>query len=449
MTKPVLQLFDLSSRVAIVTGGSRGLGLEMAEGLAEAGASLMLCARREQWLTPAIDAMRARGFRVEGSVCDVSNPQHVDNVVSTTIEKLGRIDILVNNAGVSWGEAPETMPLEQWKRVLDTNLTGAFLFSQAAGRHMLKARSGNIINVASVAGLRSSVKGPHYAGLRGEQGRPHGIDARAGGVVGTARHPRQRDRSRIFSFAPRRSGDRVSSSLRSRSAIRFLASAKRGSSKASQCFWRRTRRATSPDRSSPSMAARLSCDGGSVTERSPYAAKPWTAHYDYWVQPHMNYPRRPLGDILRLAAADVPDAPATAFLGARLTWAEIKDRSDKLATALARKGIGKGDRVGIMLPNCPQYLIAAFAILRIGGIVVNINPLYTPREIVVVAADSGMRLLITLDVLAPQALAVRDQTSIEAILITSAAEYSAGRGAVSGDRRNATAERRPGERQRS
>ena len=110
----------------------------------------------------------------------------------------------------------------------------------------------------------------------------------------------------------------------------------------------------------------------------------------------MNYPRRPLADILRLTAAAVPDSPATAFLGARLSWAEIRNRSDKLATALARKGIGKGDRVGIMLPNCPQYLIAAFAILRIGGIVVNINPLYTPREIIVVAVDSGMRLLLSL-----------------------------------------------------
>ena len=139
----------------------------------------------------------------------------------------------------------------------------------------------------------------------------------------------------------------------------------------------------------------------------------------------MNYPRRPLGDILRLTAADVPDRPATAFLGAHLTWAEIKERSDRLATALARFGIAKGDRVGIMLPNCPQYLIAAFAILRIGGIVVNVNPLYTPREIQVVAADSGMRVLIALDALAPQALSVRDQTSIEAILITSVAEYSA------------------------
>jgi long-chain acyl-CoA synthetase len=162
-----------------------------------------------------------------------------------------------------------------------------------------------------------------------------------------------------------------------------------------------------------------------VATRFPYAAKPWTAHYDYWVQAHMNYPRRPLADILRLAAADVPDRPATAFLGAQLTWTEIKNCSDKLATALARNGIVKGDRIGIMLPNCPQYLIAAFAILRIGAIVVNINPLYTPREIVVVAADSGMRLLITLDALGPNALSVRSQTSIETIIITSVAEYSA------------------------
>jgi len=164
---------------------------------------------------------------------------------------------------------------------------------------------------------------------------------------------------------------------------------------------------------------------GNVTDSSPYAARPWTAHYDYWVQPHMNYPRRPLGEILGLSAADVPDRPATAFLGAHLTWAEIKERSDRLATALARFGIAKGHRVGVMLPNCPQYVIAAFAILRIGGIVVNVNPLYTPREIAVVAVDSGMRLLITLDTLAPQAQAVRDQTAIEAILVTSVAEYSA------------------------
>ncbi len=153
--------------------------------------------------------------------------------------------------------------------------------------------------------------------------------------------------------------------------------------------------------------------------------KPWLRHLDYWVHPHLNYPRRPLTDILRIAAADVPDRPATAFLGAQLTYAEIKERSDRFATALARMGIVKGDRVGVMLPNCPQYLIVVFGILRVGAIVVNVNPLYTPREIAVVAIDSGMRLLVVLDLLAPAALAVRDQTAIESFIVTSAAEYSA------------------------
>jgi gluconate 5-dehydrogenase len=160
----VKDLFDLTGRVAIVTGGSRGLGFEIAEGLAEAGASLMLCARREQWLTPAIDEMRKRGVRVEGKLCDVTDPKQVEDVVSDTIAKFGKVDILINNAGVSWGERPEAMSLEQWKRVLDTNLTGAFLFAQTAGREMLEAKSGAIVNVASVAGLRSSTHGPHFAG---------------------------------------------------------------------------------------------------------------------------------------------------------------------------------------------------------------------------------------------------------------------------------------------
>jgi gluconate 5-dehydrogenase len=158
------QLFDLSGRVAIVTGGSRGLGEEMAEGLAEAGAALMLCARREAWLDPTADAFRARGFRVEATLCDVSAPAQVQAVVDRTMAAYGQIDILVNNAGVSWGEAPEQMPLDKWQKVIDTNLTGAFLFAQAAGREMLKRQYGRIINVASIAGLQASVKGPHYAG---------------------------------------------------------------------------------------------------------------------------------------------------------------------------------------------------------------------------------------------------------------------------------------------
>ena len=164
MTKSIQQLFDLTNRVAVVTGGSRGLGQEFAEGLAEAGASLMICARREQWLTPALEEMRARGFKIEGRVCDVTDPQQVESVIAATLEAYGRIDILINNAGISWGERPEAMSLDAWKKVLDTNLTGAFLFAQAAGREMLKARFGSIVNIASVAGLRSSTRGPYFAG---------------------------------------------------------------------------------------------------------------------------------------------------------------------------------------------------------------------------------------------------------------------------------------------
>jgi NAD(P)-dependent dehydrogenase (short-subunit alcohol dehydrogenase family) len=161
---PVIkELFDLSGRSAIVTGGSRGLGREIAEGLAEAGAALMLCARRAEWLTPTLQEMRAHGFRVEGLVADVSRPAEVQAVVDGAVAAFGKIDILINNAGVTWGEEPEAMPLEKWQKVIDVNLTGAFLFSQSAGREMLKRQYGRIINVASLAGLRSSVRGPHYA----------------------------------------------------------------------------------------------------------------------------------------------------------------------------------------------------------------------------------------------------------------------------------------------
>jgi len=135
----------------------------MAEGLAEAGASLMLCARREEWLTPTVTDMRARGFTVESVLCDVSKPADVQAVVDTTVSRFGKVDILVNNAGVTWAAEPETMPVEKWQKVIDINLTGAFLFSQAAGRDMLKRRWGRIINVASIAGLLASVHGPHYA----------------------------------------------------------------------------------------------------------------------------------------------------------------------------------------------------------------------------------------------------------------------------------------------
>lgn len=164
MAKHINELFDLSGRTAIVTGGSRGIGSEMAEALAEAGAGVMLCARRKEWLDAAVEKFASRGFEVDGRTCDVSQPEDVEVLIRETLARFGSIDILVNNAGVSWGAMPEEMTLEQWQKVIDVNLTGCFLMAQAAGRVMLEQGRGSIINIASIAGLTSSANGPFYAG---------------------------------------------------------------------------------------------------------------------------------------------------------------------------------------------------------------------------------------------------------------------------------------------
>lgn len=164
MQRHIRDLFDLTGRTAIVTGGSRGIGKQMAEGLAEAGADLMLCARRVEWLDETLPEFRGKGFRAEARLCDVSKAEEIQAVVGETIEKFGKIDILVNNAGISWGAMPEEMPLEKWQKVLDVNLTGCFLFAQAVGREMLKRESGSIINIASISGITSSANGPFYVG---------------------------------------------------------------------------------------------------------------------------------------------------------------------------------------------------------------------------------------------------------------------------------------------
>ncbi|HEX9960438.1 MAG TPA: SDR family NAD(P)-dependent oxidoreductase, partial [Pyrinomonadaceae bacterium] len=143
MTKHIRELFDLTNKTAIVTGGSRGIGKEMAEALAEAGASLMLCARRAEWLDETVAEFQAKNYNVAARLADVSKPEEIQAVVDETVEKFGRIDVLINNAGISWGAMPEDMPLNQWQKVIDVNLTGCFLFAQAVGREMLKRRSGS------------------------------------------------------------------------------------------------------------------------------------------------------------------------------------------------------------------------------------------------------------------------------------------------------------------
>ncbi len=149
----VKQLFDLTGRVVIVSGGSIGLGRQMAEGLAEMGATLVLCARKKERCQQAADELSARGVQTLAMACDVRDQVAIREVVDATMSRFGRIDILVNNAGVTWAAPVEEMTLEQWDKVLATNLTGTFLFSQAAGKAMLAQRSGKIINIASVAGL--------------------------------------------------------------------------------------------------------------------------------------------------------------------------------------------------------------------------------------------------------------------------------------------------------
>lgn len=170
------ELFRLDGQVAIVTGGSRGLGQEIAEGLGEAGAKVMIVARREQWLAESLGELRGMGLAAEGMLCDVSVPEQVQAVVERTMERFGQIDILVNNAGVTWGAKAEEMPLEKWRTVLDVNLTGTFLFCQAAGRHMIERRFGRIVNIASINGM--------YGGLLIKETHLAGYVASKAGVIG-------------------------------------------------------------------------------------------------------------------------------------------------------------------------------------------------------------------------------------------------------------------------
>ena len=148
----VRALFDLSGKAAIVTGGSRGLGLEIAEGLAEAGAAVTITGRRRQWLDPAESALRARGTDVLAVEADVADPAGVRRTVEATVARFGGIDILVNNAGLSWGAPSLEYPLDKWELTLAVNLTGVWLMSQAVAPHLIARGGGKIVNVSSMTG---------------------------------------------------------------------------------------------------------------------------------------------------------------------------------------------------------------------------------------------------------------------------------------------------------
>jgi NAD(P)-dependent dehydrogenase (short-subunit alcohol dehydrogenase family) len=149
-----VNLFDLDDKVAIVTGGGSGIGKQMAHGLAEAGAELVLCARKVERCEEAAAEMPTRALALP---CDVSDEESVSAMVARTVHEFGRVDILVNNAGTVWGAAPEDIPLKGWQKVVDVNLTGVFLCAQGVGRAMIeRGNGGKIVNIASVAGLHGA-----------------------------------------------------------------------------------------------------------------------------------------------------------------------------------------------------------------------------------------------------------------------------------------------------
>jgi NAD(P)-dependent dehydrogenase (short-subunit alcohol dehydrogenase family) len=153
----VQQLFDLTGKVAIVTGGATGLGRQIALAFAESGAGVVVCARNAERCVEAAAELERVGTRALGLGCDVRDPESIQSVVTRTIETFGRVDILVNNSGTSWGASPEDVPLAGWQKVIDVNLTGAFLFAQAVGRELIRqGDGGKIINIASVAAFRGA-----------------------------------------------------------------------------------------------------------------------------------------------------------------------------------------------------------------------------------------------------------------------------------------------------
>ncbi len=159
MSTPVTTLFDLSGKTALVTGGSRGLGFQIAESLGEAGARIMITSRKPEELEGAAAQLTSSGIDVQWVAADVSQPAEIHRVCDTAMSAFGHIDVLVNNAGATWAMPAEEHSLEAWDKIMGLNVRSVFLMSQAiANACMIERRQGRIINVASIAGLAGSTE---------------------------------------------------------------------------------------------------------------------------------------------------------------------------------------------------------------------------------------------------------------------------------------------------
>lgn len=154
------ELFSLAGKTALITGGSRGLGLQMAEALGEQGATIVLSSRKQSDLDEAVAHLKERGIPASAIAADLSQDAHIDAMVDEALKRLGHIDILINNAGASWGAPAEDHPIAAWDKVMNLNIRSIFLVSQAVGkRSMIPRKYGRIINIASIAGLAGNPPG--------------------------------------------------------------------------------------------------------------------------------------------------------------------------------------------------------------------------------------------------------------------------------------------------
>ena len=170
----VRKLLELGGRTALVTGGSRGLGLQIAEALGEMGARVAITARKKDELDVAVKKLSESNIDAAAFVCDIGRREAIPGLVDAVLAKFGKVDILVNNAGATWGAPAEDHPLEAWDKLVSVNMTGAFLLSQAiAKKSMIPARWGRIVNVASVAGLMG--QDPRFAPTAAYTATKHGV----------------------------------------------------------------------------------------------------------------------------------------------------------------------------------------------------------------------------------------------------------------------------------